>query len=95
MGQIETFDLDANGAAVTLNFGGDTISMAANRSYDYISEIHVGGVTVQNSALTLDLTNGVGGKRSLPIRLGNGDYADASDLIGFVKPIQNLLYNEE
>ena len=25
------------------------------------------------------------------IRLGNGDYADASDLIGFVKPIQNLL----
>lgn len=65
--------------------------MAANRSYDYISEIHVGGVTVQNSALTLDLTNGVGGKRSLPIRLGNGDYADASDLIGFVKPIQNLL----
>ena len=25
-------DLDANGAAVTLNFGGDTISMAANRS---------------------------------------------------------------
>lgn len=91
VGQIETFDLDANGAAVTLNFGGDTISMAANRSYDYISEIHVGGVTVQNSALTLDLTNGVGGKRSLPIRLGNGDYADASDLIGFVKPIQNLL----
>lgn len=61
VGQIETFDLDANGAAVTLNFGGDTISMAANRSYDYISEIHVGGVTVQNSALTLDLTNGVGG----------------------------------
>ncbi len=39
VGQIETFDLDANGAAVTLNFGGDTISMAANRSSDYISEI--------------------------------------------------------
>ena len=91
VGQIETFDLDANGAAVTLNFGEDTISMTANRSYDYISEIHVDGVTVQNSKLTLDCTNGVGGKRSLPIRLGNGDYADASDLIGFVKPIQNLL----
>ena len=91
VGQIETFDLDANGVAVALNFGGDTISMVANRSYDYISEIHVDGVTVQNSKLTLDCTNGVGGKRSLPIRLSNGDYADASDLIGFIKPIQNLL----
>ncbi|MEI3553148.1 MAG: hypothetical protein V8Q17_11635 [Acutalibacteraceae bacterium] len=74
-----------------VNFGGDIISLKANRSYDYISELHVDGVTVQNSKLTLDCTNGVGGKRSLPIRLGNGDYADASDLVGFVKPIQNLL----
>lgn len=91
VGQIQTFDLDANGVAVTVNFGGDTISMAANRSYDYISEIHVDGATVQNSKLALDLTNGVGGKRPLPIRLGHGDYADVSDLVGFVKPIQNLL----
>lgn len=27
----------------------------------------------------------------MPIRLSNGGYADASDLIGFIKPIQNLL----
>ena len=91
VGQIQTFELDANGAAVTLNFGGDTISVSAKRSYDYISEIHADGITVQNSKLTLDLTNGVGGKRSLPIRLGHGDYTDVSDLVGFVKPIQNLL----
>ena len=91
VGQIETFDLNANGAAITVNFGGNIISLKANRSYDYISELHVDSVTVQNSKLTLNCTNGVGGKRSLPIRLGNGDYADASDLVGFVKPIQNLL----
>ncbi len=65
MGQIETFDLDANGVAVALNVGGDTISMAAHRSYDYISEIHVDGVTVQNNKLALDCTNGVGGKNVL------------------------------
>ncbi len=91
VGQMEAFDLRTDAGEIALGFGDDTIALQFDRAYDYINEVRVGGATIADSKMELNLTNAVCSEQALPIYIPEGAYTNVKALLPFAEPTAKLV----
>ena len=88
---IQAFRVNGNRAELVIRLGEDAITLSAQRSGENLESVRLEGVSLLGSRAALSLEGITTSADTTPVTVDPAGFADAKDVVGFVRPILDLV----